>query len=292
VVVWMCVAGYAAAVARACPHVDRVVVKGAAGWEEEAAGCEVAVFAFPDREVVAALRRRVPVRVGTGRRWHMVGAMTHRVWEGRKRSGHHEAWHGLRLLEPVRLVPGMARPGRRLPEDEPAALQPLVRLEARTAPPAGLLDAAGKPVVVVHPGSHGSANNWAWPRYADLVRRLGPTHHVVITGTAAEGKALAPFWGLLEGTSYVDATGRCSLDELIGLLSAADSVVAASTGPLHLAAALGTRSIGLFGTEAPVWPARWRPIGPEVVVMTAERLAADGGLDIPVDEVWSATQAK
>ncbi len=288
----MCVAGYAESVARACPDVDRVVVKGAAGWVDEAAECEVAVFAFPDREVVAALRRRVPVRVGTGRRWHVVAAMTHRVWEGRKRSGHHEAWHGLRLLEPVRLVPGLARPGRRLPEDRPEVLAPLVRLEARVRVPDGLLPSDGRPMVVVHPGSRGSANNWSWARYALLAQTLSASHHVLITGTQAEGERMGPLWSELKGTSVVDATGRCTLEELLALLSAVDCVVASSTGPLHLAAALGTRVVGLYGTEAPVWPERWRPLGAHVTVLTASQLAADGGLDVSVEAVVSAAQAK
>lgn len=290
--VGMCVAGYAAAVARACPDVDQVVVKGADGWLEAAEAFDVAVFAFPDRDVVDALQG-VPVRVGTGRRWHMMGAMTHRVWESRKRSGHHEAWHGLRLLEPVRLVPGMARPGRRLPADAPSALEPLVRLVApEVAVPDGLMPADGRPVAVVHPGSHGSANNWAWARYAELVQGLGQTHHVVITGTAAEGEALAPFWSLLACTPYTDATGRCSLEELLALIARSEVVVAASTGPLHLAAALGTRVVGLYGSEAPVWPERWRPIGPQVSVLTAQALASDGGLDLPVAAVLAAASPK
>lgn len=292
--VWMCVAGYAEAVARACPDVDRVVVKGAPGWAEEAGGCAVAVFAFPDREVVAALRGRVPVRVGTGRRWHMVGAMTHRVWDSRKRSGHHEAWHGLRLLEPVRLLPGCALPGRRLPEDEPALLEPLVRLRVPdgVAAPPGVLAPAPGPTVVVHPGSHGSAHNWSWSRYAALVEALAPRYHVVVTGTASEGKELAAFWERLKGVPVVDATGTCTVEELLAVLAAADCVVAASTGPLHMAAALGTRVVGLYGTEAPVWPQRWRPIGPRVTVLSTDRLADDGGLDLDAAQVQSAAESE
>jgi ADP-heptose:LPS heptosyltransferase len=38
--------------------------------------------------------------------------------------------------------------------------------------------------------------------------------------------------------------------------------VAASTGPLHLAAALGVRTIGLYSMRRPIFPARWAPIGP------------------------------
>ena len=48
---------------------------------------------------------------------------------------------------------------------------------------------------------------------------------------------------------------------LMELIGACDAFVSASTGPLHLAAASGVRSIGLFSMRRPIFPARWAPIG-------------------------------
>jgi ADP-heptose:LPS heptosyltransferase len=51
------------------------------------------------------------------------------------------------------------------------------------------------------------------------------------------------------------------------LIGAADALVAASTGPLHIAAASGIRTVGLFSMRRPVFPARWAPIGRDVHVL-------------------------
>ncbi|MEE8549974.1 MAG: glycosyltransferase family 9 protein, partial [Gemmatimonadota bacterium] len=51
------------------------------------------------------------------------------------------------------------------------------------------------------------------------------------------------------------------LDDLISFVSRADALIAASTGPLHLAAALGREAIGLYSPKRPRHPDRWAPVG-------------------------------
>ena len=106
---------------------------------------------------------------------------------------------------------------------------------------------------------------------------------VVFTGTEAEAARYRGRIGAVEGA--VDAGGKLSLDGLMALLGSVDAVVASSTGPLHLAAALGTPCVGLYGMTAPVWPERWRPIGPQADWIAVTEEAPEGGLAIPVDAV-------
>jgi ADP-heptose:LPS heptosyltransferase len=40
-----------------------------------------------------------------------------------------------------------------------------------------------------------------------------------------------------------------------------DTLVACSTGPLHLAGILGKNAIGLFSPKRPIHPGRWKPLG-------------------------------
>jgi ADP-heptose:LPS heptosyltransferase len=89
-------------------------------------------------------------------------------------------------------------------------------------------------------------------------------------------------------SAVVDVTGRLSVEALMGFLGQTDLCIAASTGPLHLAAVLGTPVVGLFGGEAPVWPQRWKPIGPHVEVLVAAGEADDGGLDLRPEEIVAA----
>jgi len=278
---------YTAAVVRACPAVREAVVWEPGTEVPDLGGYDAVVFAFPDREVVrAAVRDRVPVRVGTLRRWHTWHAVTHGVWDSRKRSGKHEAWHGLRLLEPLRLLPGWVKPGVQLPGSSwPGVGEVAVMLVG--SGPDGLpaeLRPTDRPTVVLHPGSHGSANNWSIDRYVACGARL-VSHgwRVVFTGTEAEAARYRSRIGAVEGA--VDAGGKLGLEGLIALLGSVDAVVASSTGPLHLAAALGTPCVGLFGAEAPVWPERWRPIGPQANWIAVTEEAPEGGLAIPVDAV-------
>ena len=47
----------------------------------------------------------------------------------------------------------------------------------------------------------------------------------------------------------------------MSLISKSNSLVACSTGPLHLGGVLGVKSIGLFSSRKPIHPGRWKPLG-------------------------------
>ena len=51
------------------------------------------------------------------------------------------------------------------------------------------------------------------------------------------------------------------MDEFISFINLCDVLVAASTGPLHIAAALGKKAIGLYSPRRPIHPGRWAPVG-------------------------------
>jgi ADP-heptose:LPS heptosyltransferase len=68
-----------------------------------------------------------------------------------------------------------------------------------------------------------------------------------------------------------DLTGKLSLDELIAFLAHADGIVAASTGPLHIAAALGVTAVGLFPPTRPMHSGRWAPVGKQTKVFVAKK---------------------
>ena len=65
-------------------------------------------------------------------------------------------------------------------------------------------------------------------------------------------------------------TGKMKLDELISFISKADGLVAASTGPLHIAAALGKHALGIYPPIRPMHAGRWGPLG-----IHAETIAPD-----------------
>ncbi|TYB47957.1 glycosyltransferase family 9 protein [Actinomadura chibensis] len=115
----------------------------------------------------------------------------------------------------------------------------------------------GRPgYVAVHPGTSVPARAWPPAHCAEAVRLLTAAgHRVVVTGHADE-KELTAF---VAGEDGLDLGGRTGLPELASVLAGARAVVAANTGPAHLAAAVGTPVVSLFAPTVPA--ARWAPFG-------------------------------
>ena len=113
--------------------------------------------------------------------------------------------------------------------------------------------------VILHPKSKGSAREWPLQFYKDLIDLLIQNDfQPVITGTKQEGEQV---FTTIDRNKVLDLTGKLTLDELLGVIKNCGVLVAASTGVLHIAAAVGTNTIGLFAPKVPIHPGRWAPIG-------------------------------
>lgn len=118
-----------------------------------------------------------------------------------------------------------------------------------------LLPGAEEPFIVLHPGASVPARSWDPVKMRELQRVLtGRGHHVAVTGGPHES-GLSRF--VAEGN--LDLGGRTDLAGLASVLHRAQVVVAANTGPAHLAAAVGTPVVSIFAPTVP--HGRWRPWG-------------------------------
>jgi ADP-heptose:LPS heptosyltransferase len=136
-------------------------------------------------------------------------------------------------------------------------------------PPPGAPPPWAPGATLIHPGAASGARRWPARRYAAVARaERDAGRDVVVTGGRSEvGLAfeVAATAGLDEG--HVLA-GRTDLAGLARAVAAAGRVVCGDTGVAHLATALGTPSVVLFG---PVSPAEWGPPaerGPHRVIWT------------------------
>jgi ADP-heptose:LPS heptosyltransferase len=129
------------------------------------------------------------------------------------------------------------------------------RLELR--PPAGPPPHGSQGATLVHPGAASAARRWPPERFAEVARaELERGRRVVVTGGLEEVE-LARFVGREAGIARGSVlAGRTDLADLARAVAAADRVVCGDTGVGHLATALGTPSVVLFG---PVPPAEWGP---------------------------------
>lgn len=243
-------------------------------WEERPPlRAEVILHVFPRAAIAwAAWRAGIPTRIGTARRWYHLFTCTHRPSVSRRYSGKHEAALNFALLAPLLSAPLRA-------QVEAADWDFLLRYRARLRPakpvPAELetLLARYAPLVVLHIGTAGGAPQWPlahWAQLASYLHAAFPSVGFVLTGTAAEQPKLAALQALEPSLPWIDLGGQLDLGGLVALLSRVDLVIAGSTGPLHIAAAVDTPTIGLFPATAAMGPWRWRPLSPYSQVVGGE----------------------
>ncbi|GAA3791332.1 glycosyltransferase family 9 protein [Sphaerisporangium flaviroseum] len=115
----------------------------------------------------------------------------------------------------------------------------------------------GGPYVIVHPGASSRARCWPAERFAEVAAALHQRgHRVLLTGNATE-RSLAFRVGTLAGLPHEAVlAGRTRLVDLARVVAGAGLVVCGDTGVAHLATALATPSVVLFG---PVSPEQWGP---------------------------------
>ena len=273
--------GYTAAVAAACLWVDdfleldKRVETGDLPVEPLLAqlrsyAAAAIIHVFPNKLLARlAKQANIPVRIGTRNRLFHWLTCNRLVPLSRRHSPLHEAQLNLQLLQPL----GYSQ------EPSLPAVAELVRLvpAVRLRPQMQQLLAARQPGqlnIILHPHSQGSAREWGLPHYGQLVRLLHAAgHRVFITGTKDEGSKLTAANWLQEYQPYLAAnlTGEFTLPEFIAFIAAADGLVASSTGPLHLAAALGRHALGLYPPIRPMHPGRWAPLGPLAEYLVFDR---------------------
>ncbi len=227
------------------------------------------IHVFPRKEIVwLAKRAKVKNRIATGRRWYTLTKCNYPLFFSRRKSNLHESQLNFKLLQPfgVSSVPDLKTISDLYGVDIPknAALPSFVE----------------ENLILLHPLSKGSAVNWSLTEFEKLSSWLIQRgFQVAITGTKDEGEKLRNR-GFHFHPGVLDLTGKLSLFEFIVLISKSRALVAASTGPLHIAAATGIHAIGLYSPLKPIDPSRWAPVGERAHYFTAKSHPENGELEI------------
>jgi heptosyltransferase-2 len=119
------------------------------------------------------------------------------------------------------------------------------------------------PVVALAPGAVGRGKKWPTTAYAELAKVLaGDGIRTWVLGGPGE-KAMAQEIVAEAGPAARDLTGH-DLRNAILAIGAADAVVSNDSGLMHVAAAIGTPTIGIFG---PTSPRLWAPLNPVAAIL-------------------------
>jgi heptosyltransferase-3 len=229
---------------------------------------DVIVHVFPVSAIAKkAAALKIPYRIGTSSRLYHWLSCNRLVRLSRKNSELHESQLNTKLLQPLGIREALSTD----------ALGRLLSFRPVAAPPPEIeaLRVPGKKSVILHPRSQGSAREWGLEQFSGLIDLLPKDRfQIFISGTKAEGEMLRNWIDGL-GDSVTDLTGRLNLGEFISFIGNSYALVAASTGPLHLAASLGIKAIGIYPLLRPMHAGRWGPVGAQAFALSATKTCED-----------------
>ena len=113
--------------------------------------------------------------------------------------------------------------------------------------------------IIIHPGSAGSAREWALNHFKVLADKILDITGLVcvITGIREEAEKCM----YVSGSKHINLCEMTNILSLAAIISNSELVIANSTGPLHLAVALGKKVLGLYPPVKDCTPDRWGPYG-------------------------------
>jgi len=177
----------------------------------------------------------------------------------------HTATHGVRLVREAlgdeRIVtaePGMSalETAAALPRLDLSIPADAVRRAAALLEPAG----SSRPLVGVQIGAGRAVKMWPPARYGEVAARLVADTEaaIVLTGAAEDAESARAFLAHLPAAAtVVNLVGVPDLVTLAAVLSRLSLLITPDTGPMHLAAVLGTPIVAVFGPSS---PDRWGPL--------------------------------
>jgi len=229
---------------------------------------DVILHVFPQAEIaLLAKKAEIAIRIGTFGRFCHLTTCNKKVLFSRKKSSLHEAQLNLKLLKPLGFnkTPNMDYLSdnmgfTRIPNADKSFQKLLVK---------------NKINLILHPKSKGSGREWGLANFEALIKLLSEERYqLFISGTEEEGRLLRPYLPL-DRKNVTDISGSMDLRTFVAFIARSDGLIAASTGPLHIAAALRKFALGIFSPIHPVHPGRWAPIGKNATYLVREEPCND-----------------
>ncbi len=211
---------------------------------------------------------KIKNRIGTGYRWYSF-LFNHKIYEHRKYAEKHELEYNVNLLSKFG-IEEKVNPNNvefdLIPDQssEDNINEILHRSEINT----------GEPIIIIHPGSGGSSVDLPQQKFRELVERLSRdlTQNIILTGSDRE-KYLCENLKLRSG--ILNLAGKLDLPEMIALINKCSIFISNSTGPIHIAAALGKYTIGFYPRIAACSADRWGPYTNKKVIFSPKIECSD-----------------
>ncbi len=220
------------------------------------------------RAIIAAWRAGIPRRIGRASNIFQLFLNDRRV-QKRSKNDKHEYQYNLDLLQnfvsTIDYSPWRFTPPAELTDRGQKYLAAVGLLNLRP--------------VIVHPGHGGSAHNIGTDMYAKIVSDLLSHKIPVLVSLGPGEQKLKQAFPQPRAGNLAFADSIPDLAELAGVFSACSAFCGGSTGPLHLAAALGLPCAAFFPPVAAMTPKRWGPVGCPSIIIEPDIAACSGRCD-------------
>ncbi len=221
---------------------------------------DVCIVAYPTFWISLILFfSSIKIRIGSGYRWYSF-LFNKRIYEHRKYGEHHELEYNVHLLKPLAIFESPQKDkidfGIQIDNKSLIKTENFLTINNITK---------DKKIIIVHPGSGGSAIDLPKEKMKLIVNELSKDKNfvLIITGSKNEMELCK---SMIVNENVINTAGEFNLNELIALISKAELVIANSTGPIHIAAALGKKIIGFYPNFAAVSSKRWGPYTSEAIL--------------------------
>ena len=200
-------------------------------------------------------------RIGTGYRWYSI-LFNYKVYEHRKNALKHELEYNVNLLKyfgiEENVNPSNVNFNLKIAQRDDERVKTILRVKG--------IDLK-KLIIIIHPGSGGSAVDLPVNKFKDLIEIISGnlSVEIIISGTKSEMELCHSLF--IPGKTK-NLAGLFDLAELKALINHSDIFIANSTGPLHIAAALGKYVIGFYPKIPQCSTKRWGPYSDKSIVFT------------------------
>ncbi len=211
---------------------------------------------------------KIKNRIGTGYRWYSF-LFNQKIYEHRKYAERHELEYNVNLLSKFGIDESVnyaniefdLAPDQSSEQKIEAILR---RSEINTE----------EPIIIIHPGSSGSSVDLPQQKFRSLVEKISQdlTENIILTGSDRE-KYLCENLKLRPG--ILNLAGKLDLPGMIALIKKCSIFIANSTGPIHIAAALGKYTIGFYPRIAACSADRWGPYTDKKVIFSPKIECSD-----------------
>lgn len=227
-------------------------------------GFEVALVLHSTfRVALLSLLAGIPCRIGPASRIYALFLYNRPLFQHRSRVEKHEADYNLDLAEAL----GVERKNRRtfipLSEGDRRSAREFLRVRRKNG---------GSPLVIVHPGMGGSAKNWRADNYARLIEVLayGLGMEIFLIGSEGDRWLVERVISKVNKGRVTPVVGGLGLRQLAALIAEVDLFIGPSTGPMHIAGAVGTPVVALFSPVRVQSACRWGPYHALATVLTPQ----------------------